>query len=209
MATKRPDGRVEPGQRISSAFSARAWNRAQDAADVVLGARTGAEAGASAGVERASNIVLVRNDSGETVPWLGVIGFKGVVIDPSGGTLDGTNDASKRAREFVSKPVLVGDHPSTNFFQESSGLMSIGEKIGIAIEPIGVDKIGRAAIGGAFACQVYINSQTHGFAVPVRALNAIPDGGNKWELNSADCGPVKLLWKQEGTGTMKWAVGTF
>jgi hypothetical protein len=40
MATKRPDGRVEPGQRISSAFSARAWNRAQDAADVVLGART-------------------------------------------------------------------------------------------------------------------------------------------------------------------------
>jgi len=45
MATKRPDGRVEPGQRISSAFSARAWNRAQDAADVVLGARTGATAG--------------------------------------------------------------------------------------------------------------------------------------------------------------------
>ena len=45
MATKRPDGRVEPGQRISSAFSARAWNRAQDAADVVLGARTGMTAG--------------------------------------------------------------------------------------------------------------------------------------------------------------------
>jgi hypothetical protein len=201
MASKRPDGRVEPGQRISSAFSARAWNRAQDAADVVLGARTGAMAGESVGFERASNIVLVRNDSGETVPWLGVIGFTGVVIDPSGGTLDGTNDASKRAREFVSKPVLVGDHPSSVF--------SVGEKIGIAIEPIGVDKIGRAAIGGAFACQVYITSQTHGFAVPVRALDAIPSGGNKWELNSADCGPVKLLWKQEGTGTMKWAVGTF
>lgn len=201
MATKRPDGRVEPGQRISSAFSARAWNRAQDAADLVLGARTGAEAGASAGGDRASNIVLVRNDSGQDVPWLGVLGISGVVIDPSGGTLDGTNAASKRAREFVSRPVLIGAHPSSNFFQ--------GEKIGIAIEPIGVDKIGRAAIGGAFACQVYINSQTHGFAVPVRALNAIPAGGNKWELNSADCGPVKLLWKQEGTGTMKWAVGTF
>lgn len=41
----RPDGRVEPGQRISSAFSARAWNRAQDAADIVLGSKTGLAAG--------------------------------------------------------------------------------------------------------------------------------------------------------------------
>lgn len=189
-----PIKKVRPGERLQ--IPARAWNRVLD----TLGPNLGYAAGEPAGIERASNIVLVRNDSGETVPWLGVIGFKGVVIDPSGGTLDGTNDASKRAREFVSKPVLVGDHPSSDF--------SIGEKIGIAIEPIGVGKIGRAAIGGAFACQVYINSQTHGFAVPVRAINAIPDGGNKWELNSADCGPVKLLWKQAGTGTMKWAVGT-
>ena len=33
----RPDGRVQPGQRLDTAFSARAWNRAQDAADLVLG----------------------------------------------------------------------------------------------------------------------------------------------------------------------------
>jgi hypothetical protein len=46
---KRPDGRIEPGQRLSTAISARAWNRAQDAADIVLGERTGfgAEAGAA------------------------------------------------------------------------------------------------------------------------------------------------------------------
>lgn len=35
----RHDGRVESGQKISTAFSARAWNRAQDAADIVLGDR--------------------------------------------------------------------------------------------------------------------------------------------------------------------------
>lgn len=35
----RRDGRVEPGQKITRAFSARAWNRAQDAADLVLGER--------------------------------------------------------------------------------------------------------------------------------------------------------------------------
>jgi len=35
----RSDGRVRPGQKLDTAFSARAWNRAQDAADVVLGDR--------------------------------------------------------------------------------------------------------------------------------------------------------------------------
>jgi cobalamin biosynthesis protein CobT len=39
---RRPDGRIEQGQRLSTAISARAWNRAQDAADIVLGERTGA-----------------------------------------------------------------------------------------------------------------------------------------------------------------------
>jgi hypothetical protein len=37
----RPDGRVRPGQKLDTAFSARAWNRAQDAADLVLGDRGG------------------------------------------------------------------------------------------------------------------------------------------------------------------------
>lgn len=37
----RRDGRIEKGQSLRSAISARAWNRAQDAADLVLGARTG------------------------------------------------------------------------------------------------------------------------------------------------------------------------
>lgn len=38
----RSDGRIEPGQRLSRAISARAWNRAQDAADIVLGTRPSA-----------------------------------------------------------------------------------------------------------------------------------------------------------------------
>jgi hypothetical protein len=33
----RQDGRIEPGQKLSKAISARAWNRAQEAADIVLG----------------------------------------------------------------------------------------------------------------------------------------------------------------------------
>lgn len=41
----RADGRVKPGQNIATAFSARAWNRAQDAADIVLGTRDSFAAG--------------------------------------------------------------------------------------------------------------------------------------------------------------------
>jgi hypothetical protein len=42
---KRQDGRIEPGQKLAGAISARAWNRAQDAADIVLGERVGFAAG--------------------------------------------------------------------------------------------------------------------------------------------------------------------
>lgn len=41
----RNDGRIEPGQKLAGAISARAWNRAQDAADRVLGVGTGFGAG--------------------------------------------------------------------------------------------------------------------------------------------------------------------
>lgn len=44
MATRK-DGRIEAGQRLSRAISARAWNRAQDAADIVLGSRPSLAAG--------------------------------------------------------------------------------------------------------------------------------------------------------------------
>lgn len=45
----RSDGRIEPGQKLTSAISARAWNRAQDAADLVLGQRLGFMPGDVAG----------------------------------------------------------------------------------------------------------------------------------------------------------------
>lgn len=54
----RPDGRIEKGQRLGSAISARAWNRAQDAADVVLGVTPGFEV-TSAPVTRDSVVIRV------------------------------------------------------------------------------------------------------------------------------------------------------
>jgi len=181
----RKDGRIESGQKLSTAISARAWNRAQDAADIVLDGRSRFGAPSQSGVEQASNIVLVRNDSGADVPWLGVLGLGGPIISPVGGTLGGTDAASDRAREFVRRPVLSGGMPSGTF--------------AVAMEPIPAGAIGRAAVGGVFACRVDIVADWHGFASA--------RGGDRTQLQSTDCGPLKLLWKDGGTGQNKWAVG--
>lgn len=199
----RNDGRIEKGQRLSSAISARAWNRAQEAADIVLGVQPGAEAGSFAGAELASNVVLVRNDYNATIPVFGVIGILGVAIDPSGGSFTGSGVAADRARQFAAKPVLTGVPPWSN--------INVGERIAIALEPIESGKVGRAAVGGCFPCKVYIEKASHGFAGPLRSTpidEARFPGGGIWELYSADCGPVQLLWKESGQVISdRWAVG--
>ena len=64
----RNDGRIEAGQKLAGAISARAWNRAQDAADRVLGVGTGFTGGGATGADPAPNVVLIKNDSGADVP---------------------------------------------------------------------------------------------------------------------------------------------
>lgn len=195
---RREDGRVEPGQSLKSAFSARAWNRSQDAADIVLGVRTGFAAAGASDFEGAKNIVLVRNDSGQNVPWLGVLEFSGVVISPVSGTLGGTDQASFRARQFARKPVLIGSLPN-------------GQRpFGVAMEPLTTGAIGPMAVSGVFACRVEVMHEAHAFA------EAKP--GNVYQLKSTDCGTVEILYKEPGvsptgptgpTGISdgKWAVG--
>lgn len=188
-SSTRKDGRVEPGQKVAKAFSARAWNRAQDAADVVLGERTRFGADGPAGRTIAPNVVLIRNDSGQDVPWLGVLGIGGVVISPAGGTLGGTDAASDRAREFVRKPVLTGGTPN----------VSIYTSFAVAMEPIPAGAIGMAAVSGVFACRVDCVASWHGFA------NMRND--DRTQLQSTDCGPLKILWRQPGVAQNLWAVG--
>lgn len=185
----RKDGRIEKGQSLRSAISARAWNRAQDAADIVLGVTPGVMAGASVPIERAANIVLVRNDSGQPVPPMGVLVISGIAISPVGGSLDGTNEASNRARQVFSQPVLIGSLPTSTSVT----------RIGIAVESVAVGAIGRFAIGGVVPCKVKVLTSGHQYA---RArVNDVT------QLISSGCGPVKLLWAETTVGEDKWAVG--
>lgn len=205
----RPDGRIEKGQKLRTAISARAWNRAQDAADIVLGATPGSVAGDSTPIEKASNIVLVYNASGQTIPACGVIGIQfshspGVtypgVIDPTGGRLsDATGDDAEqkvknsKAKEFFRRPLLYGIMPMA------------GQNFAVALEPILNGTVGRCAAGGVFACRVHIVNPDHQYAGP--------RNNDTTRLISANCGRLKLLWK-ENSGLSgandaegKWAVG--
>lgn len=192
----RPDGRIERGQKIASAISARAWNRAQDAADIVLGVTPGAMAGDATLTDRAVNYVLVRNDTGEPVPMFGVVMIGNPVIDPSGGTITGQDAASARAREFVRRPVMVGSKPATTL-----GVNEAERVFGIAMQPIAVGLVGRVAVSGVMPCKVEILNTSHAFA-------AMRDG-DVTQLQTAACGPVQLLWKETATvpSMNRWALG--
>jgi hypothetical protein len=145
-------GRINPGQRLANAISARAWNRAQDAADIILRDR------ASLGVDgqnapRSLTDLVVRNDSGFAVSMLGVLSLTSPVISPVGGDFDADEEADARAREFFRSPVLIGVTPTAN-----------SPRFGIAVEPIKKDAVGRVAVAGVVACNVFCNKSWHSYA---------------------------------------------
>ena len=138
---RRMDGRVEPGEKVSEAFSARAWNRAQQAADQVLGTTAGYDAGENTPGARASNYIHLRNDSGQIVPVLGVLKI-GTPL-----ALD-----TQKPAQFGANPVMAGLMPD--------GLTPFA----VAVEPVQVNAVGRFAIGGRFACKVKVVDASHQYA---------------------------------------------
>lgn len=180
-----PRNYVRPGQRLEIAAAQINYLNRLMRVDTSIGG------GPLEGWERAANIVLARNYSGVPIPLLGVLALDRftISINPTGGTIGGTDAASSRARKFIEKPVLWGGMPNAtnvNF-------------IGIAVEPVAVNAIGRFAVSGTVPCKVKLLTDTHRYA---RArVNDVT------QLVSAGCGPVKLLWREYSNGEDKWAVG--
>jgi hypothetical protein len=180
-------GRIKAGQKIGTAISARAWNRAQDAADIVLKDRGGAEPGENAGFGRPLHVVIVKNNSSQAVPRFGVLSISGVAINPN------TSEATENT--FADRPVLTGAAPNAAIY---------GDKFVVFLEPIANNAFGRAIIGGMFACKVRINNTNHNYAMPL--LN------DRTQLQSTSCGPVLLIWKDIADWEApyeddRWAVG--
>lgn len=124
----RPDGRIEPGQPLRGAISARAWNRAQDAADIVLGAYAGTEGSSGSPVLKPYTWVYCK--SSVTVARWGVLAITGVAITP-------TSTPGGATASFEEMPVLTGATPGATTVAWC-----------VAVEPIESGKVGRVAVGG-------------------------------------------------------------
>lgn len=180
----RQDGRIEKGQSLKTAISARAWNRAQDAADVVLGAPQLFDGGDNKAGHRASNIVLVQANAG-SIAQFSAVQTTGSVLATAGGDYAGEGDASDAVRSMAARPVLSGQ-----------AAFAVNRPFLIAIEPIPLGAIGRCAASGAVFVKLSVVNETHQFA----------DINGAGGLVTAECGPARILYKDAGTGGMKWAV---
>jgi predicted RecA/RadA family phage recombinase len=125
----RPDGRIEPGQPLRGAISARAWNRAQDAADIVLGANAGTQGGAP-GSPVLKPYTWVYCKPSVTVARWGVLAITGVAITPTGSSGGAT-------ASFEEMPVLTANTPDAT-----------AKPWCVAVEPIESGKIGKVAVSG-------------------------------------------------------------
>lgn len=179
-----PHGRIEPGQPLESAISARAWNRAQDAADIVMGAGAGMGAAPSAGYQPIGNIILARNNTGGAVPRWGVLRIAGIEVNPL--TNDPNTDDARR-RSFEGMPIVTGAVPDG----------TTAEKFVIAIEPIAPNKIGRVCAAGITQAKVEFVDITH--------TRAKPKADDTSLLVSSDGGPAAIVWASGNSGP-HWAL---
>jgi hypothetical protein len=173
--------RIKPGP-LRGQISARAWNRAQDAADIVLGDRYGQAGEAQIDGPKPYTPILARNSTTGTVNRWGVLSVAGVVFTPSGATGNAT-------QQFQDQPVLSG------------GLPTGGSSFVVAVEPIAAGKIGRVAVAGVVQAKINVVSESDTFATA--------KDGDLTQLSSASSGEATILWKESGTGAGKWALVRF
>jgi len=166
----RPDGRLEPGQPLRGAISARAWNRAQDAADLVLGAHAGTSGVPGSTVLKPYTWVYCKPSV--TVSRWGVLAITGVEITP-------TSSSGGATASFEEMPVLTGGTPSASTTAWC-----------VAVEPIESGKIGMVAVGGVVQCKAtvtnstdkYVTCDSGGLKTDVKGEGLILWKGNGWAL---------------------------
>lgn len=172
----RQDGRIEPGQPLNGAISARAWNRMLDAADLVLGDSRGVTAGSMSAGPKPYSWVYCKTDF--TVERWGVVAITGVDITPT------ATESDTATRTFQDSPVVTGGTPSSST-----------TAWGVAVEPIASGSIGRLAVAGVVQCKIQVDKSDDKFV-------ACASGG----LKSGVKGESLILWKESGTGSGKWSL---
>lgn len=177
----RNDGRIQPGQKLTTAISARAWNRAQDAADAVLGDRQRFGVDPASGGGAPYIYVPARNSTGGDVPRWGVMRIDGLELTAGGPTATGN-------AQFQDMPVVTGRLPGGAY----------PERWGVAVEPIQAGSVGRLAVAGVVQARVRIVNSSDRY---VRVI-----GGDATSLVTGSHGEGMILWMESGVGDDKWAL---
>lgn len=176
---KRADGRIEKGQRLSAAISARAWNRAQDAADIVLGARPSVLAGDGRRLPVGCvDMLLQSTETVKPINAFEVVEITGVANQLADKPLLGTG-----VKAFESVPVLTGRRP----------LDVDRQNYCVALHQISAGQIGSVAVAGVVPCMV--NTQKSGItnSTPLSHTFAIARPNVPY-LVSAPTGSSRILY---------------
>jgi predicted RecA/RadA family phage recombinase len=175
----KPDGRIEKGQRIASAISARAWNRAQDAADIVLGVRPGVEVEAGRLSQKPYTWVYCKPSV--TVARWGILEITGVEVTPT------SSDSDAATISFQDAPVITAGATSATTTAWC-----------VAVEPIASGAIGRVAVSGV----VQIKSSDFNKAVGAQLLWK----NSNWALiqigGGLRLGTISASWAKGATATV-------
>lgn len=175
----KPDGRIEKGQRIASAISARAWNRAQDAADVALGVRPGVEAEAGRLSQKPYSWVYCKPSV--TVSRWGILAITGVEVTPT------SSDSAAATISFQDAPVITAGATSATTTAWC-----------VAVEPIASGAIGRVAVSGV----VQIKSSDFNKAAGAQLLWK----NSNWSLiqigGGLRLGTISSSWAKGATATV-------
>lgn len=174
----RKDGRIERGQKIAGAISARAWNRAQQAADIVLGVAPEVAAGDQGGISKPYTWAYCKPNV--TVPRWGVLAITGVQITPT------ATESDTATRSFQDCPVLTGGTPSASTTAWC-----------VAVEPIASGLVGRVAVAGVVQCKLSVGDSSHKFARAKASTS---------ELETATSGEGLILWKGAGWALVRLGI---
>lgn len=191
----RNDGRLEQGQRLNGAISARAMNRMMDAADMVLGDAYGVSAGWTPSGPKPYTWVYCK--SAVAVPRWGVLAITGLEVTPT------ATESDTATRTFQDNPVVTGNTPSATT-----------TAWGVAIEPIDTGKIGRIAVAGVVQVKTADLGKAGGYQLLWRdstwALIQIGGGLRLGTISATwSKGATATVTDQYGDGTSKSSSPTF
>jgi len=194
---RRSDGRVEPGQSLKTAFSARAWNRAQDAADIVLKTTGGIRGGPLPSSEVSYSWVLAKNTGTQVINRHAAVAL-GLVIEPS--------DSANALAQFQRNPVYTTAAfvPGNGYFNiPAQTTFSLPEWY-VAVEPIAPGRFGRVAVSGFVQTKLHVRSSQDQYVT-------LSDSSLDDVLTTAPIGEAKVVWRGGGAsfaGSLddQWAI---